>query len=57
MVSQCHVLIARIYDFIEERDAAIKEYEKAVQLGDIPQGAYKEAVEGKTKPFVPTGNK
>lgn len=55
MVSQCHLLIARIYDFIDERDAAVKEYDKAVQLGDIPQGAYKEAVEGKNKPYVPTG--
>ncbi|MBI4851490.1 MAG: hypothetical protein HY819_06830 [Acidobacteria bacterium] len=53
LVSQCHVLIGRIYDFIEERDAAIREYDKAVQLGDIPQGAYKEAQEGKTKPFAP----
>ena len=57
MVSQSHVLIARIYDFIEERDAAVKEYDKAIQLGDIPQGAYKEAVEGKNKPYVPIGNK
>jgi hypothetical protein len=55
MVSQSYVLIGRIYDFVDERDAAVKEYEKAVQLGDIPEGAYKEAVEGKTKPFVPSG--
>ncbi len=57
MVSQIHVLIARIYDFVEERDAAVKEYDKAIQLGDIPQGAYKEAVEGKNKPYVPVRNK
>lgn len=53
MVSQCHVLIGKIYDFVEEREAAIKEYDKAVQLGDIPQGAYKEALESRNKPFVP----
>lgn len=55
LVSQCHVLIGRILDFVEQRDAAIGEYEKAIQLGDIPKGAYREAVEGKAKPYVPGG--
>lgn len=53
LVSQCHVFIGKIYDFVEEREAAIREYDKAVELGDIPKGAYKEALEGKNKPYTP----
>jgi tetratricopeptide (TPR) repeat protein len=51
MIQWCHVLIGRIYDFQEFRADAIAEYEKAIALGDgIPNGAYKEAMEGKAKP-------
>ncbi len=52
MIQWCHVLIGRIYDFQEFRKDAIAEYEKAIALGDnIPNGAYKEAMEGKAKPY------
>jgi hypothetical protein len=52
MVQWSHVLIGRILDFQEFRQDAINEYEKAIALGDkIANGAYKEAVEGKLKPF------
>jgi hypothetical protein len=52
MVQWSHVLIGRILDFQEFRQDAINEYEKAIALGDkIANGAYKEAVEGKQKPF------
>jgi len=50
LVSQCHLLIGRIYDFVEEREAALKEYDKAIELGDVPKGAYKEALTAKNKP-------
>lgn len=50
LVSQCHLLIGRIYDFVEEREAARKEYDKAIELGDVPKGAYKEALAAKNKP-------
>jgi tetratricopeptide (TPR) repeat protein len=47
-----YVLIGRILDFQEFRQDAINEYEKAIAIGeDIPNGAYKEAVEGKQKPY------
>jgi tetratricopeptide (TPR) repeat protein len=47
-----HVYMGRIYDFQEFRNDAIAEYEKAIALGDkIPNGAYKEAVEGKQRPY------
>jgi tetratricopeptide (TPR) repeat protein len=52
MMQWCYVLIGRIYDFQEFRNDAIAEYEKAIALGaDIPNGAYKEAMEGKAKPY------
>lgn len=52
MIQWCHVLIGRIYDFQEFRNDAIAEYEKAIALGDnIPNGAFKEAMEGKAKPY------
>jgi tetratricopeptide (TPR) repeat protein len=52
MIQWSHVLIGRILDFQEFRQDAINEYEKAIALGDkIPNGAYKEAVEGKLKPY------
>lgn len=52
MIQWSYVLIGRILDFQEFRQDAINEYEKAIALGDgIPNGAYKEAVEGKQKPF------
>lgn len=53
IVSQCHVFIGRILDFAGMREAAIAEYEKAIRLGEIPKGAYKEALEGRTRPYSP----
>ncbi len=53
LVSQCYVFIGRILDFAGLREAAIAEYEKAIALGEIPKGAYKEALEGKSKPYQP----
>jgi hypothetical protein len=51
LVQWSHVFIGRILDFQDFRADAILEYEKAVALGDVPNGAYKEAVEGKQRPF------
>ncbi len=47
-----HVYVGRILDFQEFRADAIAEYDRAIALGDIPNGAYKEAVEGKQRPYV-----
>lgn len=57
MVSQCHVFIGRILDFAGLREAAVAEYEKAIKLGEIPKGAYKEALEGKARPYNPRGER
>jgi tetratricopeptide (TPR) repeat protein len=52
LIQWSHVFLGRIYDFQEFRADAIAEYEKAIALGpDIPNGAYKEALDGKDHPF------
>ncbi|HET8676371.1 MAG TPA: tetratricopeptide repeat protein, partial [Blastocatellia bacterium] len=51
MIQWSHVSIGRILDFQEFRADALEEYEKAIALGDVPNGAYKEALEGKQRPF------
>ena len=45
------MLLGRIYDFQEFRADAVVEYEKAISMGDIPHGAFKEASEGKQRPY------
>jgi len=52
LIQWSHVFVGRILDFQEFRADAIAEYEKAIAMGpDIPEGAYKEAIEGKQHPF------
>jgi len=51
LVQWSHVLIGRILDFQDFRLDAVAEYEKAIALGPIPNGAHKEAIEGKQRPF------
>jgi tetratricopeptide (TPR) repeat protein len=52
LIQWSHVFVGRILDFEEFRVDAIAEYEKAIALGqEVPNGAYKEAVEGKLRPF------
>ena len=51
LIQWSHVYLGRIFDFQEFRGDAIAEYEKAIELGDFPNGAYKEALEGKQRPY------
>ena len=51
LIQWSHVWLGRIYDFQEFRPDAIAEYEKAIAMGDIPHGAFKEANEGKQRPY------
>lgn len=54
LIQWSHVFLGRIFDFQEFRADAIEEYEKAIALGaDVPNGAYREAREGKERPFGP----
>jgi tetratricopeptide (TPR) repeat protein len=51
LVQWSHVLLGRIYDFQEFRNDALAEYDKAIEMGEVPNGALKEAREGKLRPF------
>ena len=41
--------MGRIYFFLENPAEAAKEFEAAIGIGDVPGGAYNEALEGKKK--------
>ncbi|MBI3952051.1 MAG: hypothetical protein HY314_16515 [Acidobacteria bacterium] len=45
LISQSHVAVGKILDFANQRDAAVAEYQKAIELGDVPGGAYAQAKE------------
>jgi hypothetical protein len=51
LIQWSHLFLGRIYDFQEFREDAIAEYETAIALGDVVNGAYKEALEGKRRPY------
>jgi len=51
LIQWSHVFLGRIFDFQEFRADALAEYEKAIELGAVPNGAYKEALEGKQRPY------
>ncbi len=51
LIQWSHLFLGRIYDFQEFRQDAIAEYETAIALGEVPNGAYKEALEGKRRPY------
>ena len=49
LVSRAHEAMGRIYAFLENPSEAAKEFDEAIKIGDVPGGAYKEAVEGRKK--------
>ena len=51
LIQWSHVLLGRIFDFQEFRGDAVVEYDAAIALGEVKNGAYKEALEGKQRPF------
>ena len=53
LASWSHVYAGRILDFLELRDEALNEYAAAVKVGDVSQGAFKEAKAGLAAPYVP----
>jgi hypothetical protein len=44
LISLSYVALARIYEFYGETGYAIKIYEAAIKVGNVTDGAYKEAV-------------
>ncbi len=49
LISRAHEAMGRIHAFLENTNEAAKEFDEAISIGDVPGGAYKEAVEGRKK--------
>jgi hypothetical protein len=49
LISRAHVAMGRIYGFLENNAEAAKEFDEAIKMGEIMGGAYREALEGKSK--------
>ncbi len=49
LISRSHEAMGRIYAFLENGAEASREFDEAIKVGDVPGGAYKEALEGKKK--------
>ncbi len=47
LLSRAHAAAGRILAFLERNDEAAKEFDHAINLGDVPGGAYADAVAGK----------
>ena len=47
LISRSHYLIGRIYEHFDQKEAALKEFEAAIQIGRVEGGAYNEALKGK----------
>ncbi len=53
IISRAHEAMGRIYAFLEKPAEASSEFDKAIQVGDVLGGAYKDALEGKRKLAAP----
>jgi hypothetical protein len=49
LLSLTYVGLARIYEFFDEAEYAVKIYEAAIKIGDVTGGAYKEAIEARER--------
>lgn len=49
LLSLTFVALARIYEIDDNKEYAIKLYDKAIELGDVPGGGLKQAIEGKQR--------
>ena len=49
LLSQAHVALGRIYEFYDRNDEALKEYQAAITIGEVKNGAYPEAQAGKAR--------
>jgi len=49
LASRAHTAMGRILEFLERKDEALKEFDAAIQLGDVPNGAYRDALNEKRK--------
>jgi hypothetical protein len=49
LISRAHEAMGRIHAFFDRKDEAVKEFDAAIEMGDVPGGAHKEAIAGKKK--------
>ena len=49
LISRAHEAMGRIHAFLENTAEASKEFDEAIRIGDVPGGAYKDAVAGRNK--------
>jgi hypothetical protein len=49
LLSRAHVAMGRILEFLERKEEALKEFNAAIEIKDVPGGAYLEAVAGKER--------
>jgi hypothetical protein len=53
LISRAHEAMGRIHAFFDRKDEAAKEFDAAIEIGDVPGGAHKEALAGKQKLTAP----
>jgi tetratricopeptide (TPR) repeat protein len=49
LLSRAHEAMGRIFAFLDQKDEAMKEFDAAIKIGPVPNGAYNDAVAGKRK--------
>jgi Tfp pilus assembly protein PilF len=49
LISLTYVALARLYEYYDENQYAIKIYEKAISMGDMKGGGYQEAVAARAR--------
>jgi len=49
VLSRAHEAMGRILAFLDHNDDAMREFEAAIKIGEVPGGAYRDALEGKRK--------
>ena len=49
LLSKTYVALAKIHEFYDERIYALKIYEEAIKIGDVPEGAFSEALTAKSR--------
>jgi tetratricopeptide (TPR) repeat protein len=53
LLSLTYLALGRIYEFASEKDYAIKLYDKAIEIGDVPSGGFKDAIAAKQRLLKP----
>ena len=53
LLSRAHEAMGRIHEFLGHRDEAAKEFDEAINIGEVTGGAHKQALEGKKRLTTP----